>query len=173
MSLHRIVLSLLTAGAACAAQAFDGTVTVTGSLGATTCGVAVGSQSIAVTLPANTPTGLLITKGDNAGLTPFDISVSNCYGGSSFTISFDSTSTNLDANGRLINNGTAGNVMVEVTTADGSSYYNLRNAAITTPLDSKLGSGKLTLAARYMSLGVGGATPGTVTTNIGFFFNYQ
>lgn len=172
MKFHRIALAILAAGSVCAAQAADGTVTITGSLAATTCGVATASQAISVTLPGSTATGLLANLGDTSGLTGFDISVINCYGKSSLSVAFDNTSANVDANGRLINKGTATNVAVELTDSTGTTPINIKTSTgSTATIDSKAGTGKLSLAARYYSLGA--ATAGTVTTNIGFTVTYQ
>lgn len=172
MTFHRIALAILAAGSVCAAQAADGTVTITGSLGAATCGVSAGTQTVTVTLPPGTATGALANAGDTAGLTTFDLALSNCYGKSSATITFDAASANLDSNGRLINNGTATNVVVEIAKKDGSQGYNLKTFPGTTiAIDSQLGTGSTSLAARYYSLG--GATAGTVTTSVGFSVTYQ
>lgn len=78
-SLLKISATLAIASASLAAQAIDGTITINGTVSATTCTVNVngGSANNLVTLPT-VGTSALAGVGSSAGATAFSIGVSGC-----------------------------------------------------------------------------------------------
>lgn len=166
---RRSALAALLTGALGAAQAADGTVTITGSLAATTC--SVKTPSVTVQLPTGVATGSLAKPGDRAGLTTFNIELTGCYGYSGITPKFDQASANITSGGRLANAGTATNVEIELASADGTVPLNLKLGDYAVKADIVNGAGKATFGAQYYSLG--GATAGSAITTIGFTLLYQ
>lgn len=66
----------------------------------------------------------------------------------------------------MLSHGTASNVLLDVTSADGSTRHNLSEEEMSASIDTTARTGKLHLAACDLSLR--GTTAGTVITTIGF-----
>ncbi|AXF07208.1 type 1 fimbrial protein [Paraburkholderia sp. SIMBA_055] len=168
----------LVASAAHAAPASNGGVlTITGQLTANTCTVSGNGQgnNFAVTLPTLSA-ATLSAAGSTAGSTGFNIALSACTPSTGTVHTFWEYGANTLADGNLRNNGTAANVEVQlvdyngtqkvldVSKADGAQ--NAQTATITG------GSANLQYAAQYVSP-AGGATAGSVTTNVTYSMIYQ
>lgn len=154
-----------------------GVVTINGQLTAQTCTVSGGGQgnNFTVTLPAESASALS-SAGSTAGTTGFAIALTNCTPASGNVHTFWEYGANTLADGNLLNNGTATKVEVQlldynggaktidVSKADGSQ--NSQSVAIAT------GAANLKYAAQYISP-QGGATAGSVTTNVTYSMVYQ
>ncbi len=156
------------------ASAVDGTITITGTVNASTCQIngADSPAAIAVTLPTVSTTSLNAT-GAVAGRTPFSIALSGCGTLTSATTFFEPGPT-VASDGRLTNaSGSAANVEVELLNSD-LSTINLAGAAGAqssqqTTLTS--GAGTLNYYAQYYATGAAG--PGDVSTSVQFTMQYQ
>lgn len=173
-----IVASLIavfgTVGMAQAAS--TGTITFNGELTANTCDVIVDGQSAdaTVTLPT-VSTGILDTAARTAGDTSFVLSLSNCSSTENVSAFFQAGAS-VDSNGRLINNGTAAQVSLQLL--DGSSaaldVINIGSQeqvlnTVYNPTSS--GSASLPYTVRYYAEGT--TTPGTVVSNVVYAIQYQ
>ncbi|NUU37831.1 type 1 fimbrial protein [Pseudomonas sp. C2B4] len=155
------------------AQASDGTINFVGTIKDVTCTVkAAGTSGIStVTLPTISKNALT-TVGATAGDTNFNIDLSNCSGtdvaGSGVAVHFE-PGQNVNANGRLINNGLATGVDLALYQANAASPLNLGVAPVaayktmngTTPN----GSVSMPYTVKYYATS---ATPsaGTVTSSV-------
>ncbi|CAB3695314.1 Major fimbrial subunit SMF-1 [Paraburkholderia graminis C4D1M] len=168
----------LVASAAHAAPASNGGVlTINGQLTANTCTVSGNGQgtNFTVTLPTLAASALS-AAGATAGSTGFNIALTACTPSTGNVHTFWEYGSNTLADGNLLNNGTATKVEVQlvdyngtrkvldVSKADGAQ--NAQNVAITS------GAASLQYAAQYVSP-AGGATAGTVTTNVTYSMIYQ
>jgi major type 1 subunit fimbrin (pilin) len=159
-----------------AAQASDGTITVTGKVVAQTCKVdsnAFGTQdAVAVSLPL-VLSPVLTTSGAVAGKTSFQMAITGCDA-SLATVQAFFSGTNINAlTGNLVNAGTA--TKVEVQLLNSSSVVMPLNAATATLQQSPIvalsaGAATLQYFAQYIS--TGGSTAGTVSTSVAFTMNY-
>ncbi|WP_322042884.1 fimbrial protein [Paraburkholderia sp. J67] len=154
-----------------------GVLTINGKLMANTCTVSGNGQgnNFTVTLP-NISASELSTAGAVAGATGFNIALSGCTPATGNVRTFWEYGTNTLADGNLLNGGTATNVEVQlldynggqktidVSKADGAQ--NSQVVAITG------GNASLQYAAQYIAP-AGGATAGSVTTNVTYSMSYQ
>jgi major type 1 subunit fimbrin (pilin) len=154
-----------------------GILTITGSLVANTCTVSGNGQgnNFTVTLP-NISAAELSSAGAVAGATGFNIALSNCTPATGNVRTFWEYGVNTLADGNLLNNGTAtkveiqlldynnGQKSIDVSKADGAQ--NSQVIAING------GNARLQYAAQYIAP-AGGATAGSVTTNVTYSMSYQ
>jgi major type 1 subunit fimbrin (pilin) len=181
--MKKVAISLIVStigfmsAAAHAAQPNGGTVTINGSLTATTCDVSGNGQgnNFTVTLPTLS-TAEFAAAGASGGNTGFNIALSNCTPNTGNVRTFWEYGANTLADGNLKNNGTAANIEVrlldfnagqktiDVSKADGAQ--NSQTVAITG------GKASLQYAAQYYT-SAGGATAGTVTTTVVYSMSYQ
>jgi major type 1 subunit fimbrin (pilin) len=163
--------------AAHAAQPNGGTLTINGSLTATTCDVSGNGQgnNFTVTLPTLS-SAELAAAGASGGNTGFNIALTNCTPNTGNVRTFWEYGTNTLADGNLKNNGTAtkvevrlldynaGENFIDVSKADGAQ--NSQIVAIAS------GNASLQYSAQYYTP-AGGATAGTVTTSVVYSMSYQ
>ena len=150
----------------------NGTVNFNGNILGNTCTISInGAVAPAVAtvnlLPAKDSD--LSATGKTTNLTPFDISLTKCVGGTKASAYFESGS-NTDAGGRIRNTGTATNVALELVDSERA------NAAILTITDQAAnqrksivnGNATLKYGVRYYALGTAttGTVRGAVTYNI-------
>jgi major type 1 subunit fimbrin (pilin) len=167
----------LAAVGAHAADVGDGTLTINGKLTAATCTVSGNGQGkdFTVTLPTLSAQ-TLSSAGATAGSTGFSIALTNCTPATGNVHTFWQYGANTLADGNLKNNGSAGNVEVQlvdyngtpatidVSKADGAQ--NSHTVAIAS------GAANLKYAAQYVSP-AGSATAGDVTTSVTYSMSYQ
>ncbi|MDI3262192.1 MAG: fimbrial protein [Fulvimonas sp.] len=157
------------------ASAVDGTITITGTLTASTCKINGGNSpaAISVTLPTVSTTSLNAAAAV-AGRTPFQIALSGC-GSLTKASAFFEPGPTIDANtGNLKNSsGTATNVQVQLLNSD-TSVINLAAAAgsqNSQQVSLASGAGNLNYYAQYYATAAAGA--GTVSTSVQFTMQYQ
>ncbi len=153
------------------ALAYDGTITFTGAVTATSCNI-TGGGDFGVALPsvANTT---LADSGDTAGQTQFNIVLTGCSAGATASAFFEQ-GANVDAGtGNLISSGTATNVQLQLLNDDGSSPIDLLDASSnnTTAAVANGGGGTLSYYVRYFATGQSAA--GTVIGTQQYTINYQ
>ncbi|MCS3455883.1 major type 1 subunit fimbrin (pilin) [Aeromonas sp. BIGb0405] len=160
--------------------ASTGTITFNGELTATTCDVSIDGQGadatvILPTVSANT----LAAANDTTGTTAFNMALSNCAGTLQTASAFFEAGTSVDLASGLLNNmgGTATNVSLQLR--DGSSASqdviqvgNSSQVTNTTMVDTSSGSAVLPYLVEYITP-AGGATPGTVTSNVTYSIQYK
>lgn len=165
--LKRITLASLLLAIAGGAYAVDGTVTVNGTISAATCTVTPSATT--VTLPTVSKTALAVA-GATAGAVPWSVSVSACSAATINTY-FEPGST-VNANGRLINSGTATNVDGEILT----STYGVVNLGAaygtqgTSPVAVSASAATQQFFVRYYATGA--ATAGTFASSFTFTMIY-
>lgn len=168
----------LALGAAASANAADATITFTGTIDATSCGVSVGgadASGSAVTLRRITKAN--VEGGTNASReTPFTIVVGTtatpCPGTTSI-LGFDSDAGGIDTAGRIENTNSATAKNVALTLVDSSdTELDLRTAEL---LSTALDAGVYThnVKARYTRVNASeevtaGTFSGSVGINLGF-----
>lgn len=153
------------------AHAFDGTITFAGQLTATTCTVTAATKDQTVTLPTLPATSMTVAK-PSSGTTPFTLAVSGCSAGTTFKPFFEG-GPNVDATtGMVKNTGTATNVQLRLTNADGT-WINISGASqgVNTGTLSS-GAGTNDYAVSYYSVG-GNATTGTVAGTVNYSMIYN
>ncbi|SAL01187.1 fimbrial protein [Caballeronia calidae] len=154
-----------------------GLLTINGELTAQTCDVSGEGQgnNFTVTLPTLSAAAFQ-SAGKSGGSTGFKIALTNCMPDTGNVRTFWEYGVNTLADGNLKNNGTATNIEVQlvdfnggatvmdVSKSDGSQ--NSKTVAIAS------GTASLQYAAQYYTP-AGGATPGSVTTNVTYSMSYQ
>lgn len=165
------------AAASLAAHAVDGTITISGTVVSNTCAVAVngGTASATVALPPVSRTALASAT-QTAATTPFTLNITGCGAATPITTPYfepASGGSSAIANGRLVNQGTATNVDVQVLNSAGNpvtlgAAFGSQNVPSVT-----VSSGTAThnLFARYYATGA--ATAGSVTTTLAYTIVYQ
>lgn len=169
-----LVAVMAAAAFAPTAQASDGTITITGTVTATTCQVGTGSpNNIAVALPPVSTTALNAT-GTLAGYKAFNISVSGCAAGTIATTYFEQGANTL-ADGNLKNTG-ASNVEVRLFNSDQTTQIMLNGASgaqNSTPVTADAsGAATLNYWAAY-NAATAAATAGSVSTSVQYTMQYQ
>lgn len=166
-----LVLGLV--GFSGSAMAVDGTITINGQINANTCTiVGTNGKDVTVTLPTVSTTALT-AAGQVAGATPFQLALSNCTGTTAMT-HFELGSTINQADGNLINSGTAQNVEVQVLNDQFQPINLATNAGSqTVTLTGTAGSmsGTMKYYAQYLATGAAGA--GTVASSVQYSMIYN
>jgi len=162
-----LALSLLAAAHISAASASDGKVTFTGLINSQTC----TASSPVVDLPP-LGTSALTAAAQIAGEIAFSIDLTNCSPTTGNVYAYFEQGSNVNANGRLNNTGTATNVdlqlldsaknLINLGTADQTS------SAATVPLSN--GQASLPYTARYYATGP--VTAGSVASSVTFSIVY-
>ncbi|AYZ66793.1 type 1 fimbrial protein [Burkholderia multivorans] len=159
------------------AHAYDGTVTITGSLNGATCDVEVNGakENGTVQLPSVSASSLS-SKGATIGATNFTIAVKNCTNatGRSVRAFFEAGPNVNTADGTLTNratNNAATNVSVQLLGMDGSALktgdVSQRNGG-SVPLVNNAAT--MTYGAQYYAQGT--ATAGSVNTSVTYSIDY-
>lgn len=157
-----------------AAHAADGTITFNGEVTAQTCTVATpAGADFTVTLPT-VASSALSTAGETAGRTGFSIALANCPAGDVATY-FEPGATVDNASGRLINQGSANNVQVQLL-GDNGQPIPVRASGTAQPNSQWVtvagdGSANLDYAAEYYATGA--STAGDVTTSVNYTLIYN
>lgn len=156
------------------ASAADGTITFNGEVTAQTCDITTpGGEDFTVTLPT-VASSALAAAGQTAGRTAFAITLANCPANNVATY-FEPGGTVDAATGRLDNQGSAGNVQVQLlgdnsqpipVLASGDAQA---NSQWVTPGND--GSATLDYSAEYYATGA--ATAGDVTTSVAYTIIYD
>lgn len=174
--------TLLLAGIATQAQAFDGTINFTGQVSAVTCTISAagGTTTGTVTLPTVAKSSLA-TAGFTAGTTQFSINLTGCTGGSPVptqAAAWFENSGDVNASGRLINSATGGAANVEIALYNlasstpiviGGGSGAIGSSGTAYPITS--GSATLNYQAKYYSIGLAGAGP--VAGKVNYTIQYQ
>lgn len=172
-----ITLGVALAGLVSQAQAYDGTLTINGTVSAESCTISAvgGSNNGSITLPT-VSTKALAAAAVSAGTTEFTIALTSCSGAASQAAIWFENDSNVNASGRLINSGTAKNVDVAlynttsttpIAIGQGSGVFGTSGAAY--PITS--GSATLHYQAKYYATGV--AAAGTVVASVTYSVQYQ
>lgn len=167
MKFSKLALGFVAALGMNAALAADGTVTFNGEVVDSTCTVTNANQT--VTLPT-VSTSALGASGAVAGITAFSLDLTGCNANDDVGIRFEN-GTNVNAAGRLKNNGTANNVNVQVL--DGANnVLNLADpAASLVQTADGAGASTFDYFAQYYADGAA-AEAGNVTTSVEFTVIY-
>jgi len=176
--------TLLLAGFALQAHAYDGTINFTGSVSNVTCTItaAGGTNTGTVNMPTVTA-GAFKAVGDSAGTTQFSIKLSGCTGTPAPTqaAAWFETGTNVNPAGRVI----AKNAAAPLDTSLSIGLYNVGSA---TPIAIGQGNGSIGSSGSAFTITAGGATmnyqakyyaeqatvtPGAITGNVNYTIQYQ
>lgn len=162
-------------------QGGTGTITFQGQVTAATCSVASGQEDQTVVLPS-VQIADFETMGDTAGATPFTINLTNCAAGMSddtAVTAYFLNGTNVNEEGRLINNGTAKDVSIQLSGSQDApinigSGAGMTDSALGNLPEADLSDGTTTLnyQARYYaendSVGAG-----SVQTSVEYVLRYR
>ncbi|MXN74340.1 type 1 fimbrial protein [Burkholderia sp. 4701] len=159
------------------AHAYDGTVTITGSLSGATCDIKVnnGNENGTVQLPS-VGASSLSEKGKTTGATNFTIALGNCTNatGKSVRAFFEAGPNVNTTDGTLTNRAAtnaAGNVSVQLLGMDGNALkagdVSQRNGG-SVPLVNNAAT--MVYGAQYYAQGV--ATAGSVSTSVTYSIDY-
>lgn len=169
-----ITLGLLLAAAHVnAAEASDGTISFTGNINSQTCTVSVnGAGSSATVALPTVASSLLQNAGETAGATRFTVDLSECSTTTGDVYAYFEQGSNVNADGRLTNTGTATNVDLELLDNAGTTLNAGSSDQTTSPVTATLvdGAASLTYAARYYATAA--ATAGTVASSVTYSINY-
>ena len=169
-----------------AANAADGTITFSGLLLDTSCGVqtvtgggTVTNGNFSVTLPSVLATALP-SDGTTAGATPFTMVISGCPTSLATAKAYFS-GTNINTDGYLKNtdetggvSGAASNVELQLLNGDSSSIdlHGLNSASQgVAPATMSNGNGQINLQVQYHATGA--ATAGSVTSTVDYTIEYN
>ncbi|WP_442107828.1 fimbrial protein [Pseudomonas sp. NUPR-001] len=150
----------------------SGQMSFSGSVEAGTCEVNGGNNDVAVSLPT-VPASLLITPGQVAGNTRFDLRLANCSPGLTRVSTYFESGPTISPQGRLIvDTGGSENVEVQLRNNTNapmnlSAAQGNQNSQI---VDIINGQAVLAYSAEYYSLG--GTTPGLVNTRVQYTLMY-
>lgn len=174
-----IALGLLAAAQVHAAAASDGTINFTGEIKGQTCKVSLngGDSTGTVTLPT-VAASMLKDEGQTAGTTRFTINLTECATAQGETATGDvyayfEQGANVNADGRLTNQGTAANVDLQLL--DNANQVvnvgsSVQSTSPTTATLDDAGAATLTYSAQYYS--TGGAGSGSVASSVTYSINY-
>lgn len=169
-----ILLATLAGLQAGGAHAADGTVKVTGLIGAATC-VITGTTGSDVLVVLPTVAGMSLSNaGQVAGITPFSIALSHCNGTTAQT-HFELSNTIDQASGNLYNAGSATGVEVQLLNADLQPINLLTNdnsQTIDLVGTSPNKTGLLNYYAQYIAV-AGGASAGSVKASVQYSMIYN
>lgn len=164
---------LLAAAQVNAAEASDGTISFNGQINSQTCTVSVngGSSTGTVVLPT-VSSSLLKTKGQTAGSTRFTIDLTECATKTGNVYAYFEQGANVNADGRLINIGTAANVDLQLLDKVNNALNAGSTEQTTSPTTAALdqGAATLTYAAQYYATAA--ASSGTVASSVTYSINY-
>jgi len=176
MQFQKLGLAIVAIVSCASANAFDGTVNITGNIRHATCTIRTYSQNINVTLPevsANT----LNTTGQTSGTTPFDVVIDCPANPNGYRILFYFEQNANIENGRLKNTATtnpAQNVQIQLL------HHNYSPIKLDMPWNQYktfgfFGSGGGTIVYRYYAqyYATGAATLGAVSSTINYTIAYQ
>lgn len=173
-----LALSVMAAlGIANLAQAAStGTITFNGELTASTCDVSVEGQGPDATVVLPTlGTNVLDTPSKTAGDTRFVMALTNCAGTLQTASAYFEDGATVNAQGRLINSGTATNVDLQLLDGSGSrGVINVGSgtqATTTTYVDTSTGSASLPYDVRYFATAA--TTAGTVVSSVVYSLQYK
>lgn len=176
-----LALALFTTSIVAGTSAFaaDGTITVTGEIGGTTCSISAGSGTGPGTSPnfqvdlLKVQKSALSNSGDTAGAKGFNIFVggtpADCPDGTKVAVLFESTSAAVDPlTGNLENKAPltpAANLQVQIYDSLARAPLDLRTGNASTTVEVASGLATLPFAARYIANG-GPAGAGLVRTEV-------
>ncbi|GAC1033004.1 hypothetical protein thsps21_38330 [Pseudomonas sp. No.21] len=156
------------------ALAFDGTITIKGEVSSRTCDISTPSLNQTVQLPIVSQSSLL--AGQNAGLTPFVIALSNCTQGSKVKAHFE-IGPNVDpATGTLKNElsgADASNVAVQLFNKEQEPINLATGQNNLEELSGAGGNAFIGLFAAYHAPRGADALPGQVSTSITYTMSYE
>jgi major type 1 subunit fimbrin (pilin) len=179
MNICKQTLSLIAGAAAllAASHAFatDGTINITGSLTASTCQINGNEAGTATNVSVNLPTlaaSSLATVGATAGVTPFQLNLTNCTGTSAQT-HFEAGPTVDSTTGALSNQATTGASNVQVQVLNNLSQpINLSTNSNSQTTAVVNNTATMQYFARYFAASAA-ATPGAVNTSVMFSMLYN
>lgn len=173
-----IALSVLTtlfiAGTTHAAS--NGTITFNGELTATTCDVSVEGQGPDATVILPTlGVNVLDAASKTAGKTRFNMALTNCAGTLNTASAYFEDGATVNAQGRLINSGTASNVDLQLLDGSGSrgviNVGSSEQIANTTYVDTSSGTASLPYDVQYFATAA--TQPGTVVSSVVYSLQYK
>ncbi|WP_020202775.1 MULTISPECIES: fimbrial protein [Cupriavidus] len=180
---NTLLASAIAAAAAAAAfapvaNAYDGTIEITGNIVATTCQIngSNGPTDVTVPLPP-VSANALSTQGATAGRTPFSITLSGCQGGSATKVStsFEAGPT-VNSTGRLtVDAGGASGVEIRLLNAT-QGVINAGTALTgqNSPAVNIVGNGAtLNYFAEYFATGTGTVTSGAANSRVRYSLVYE
>lgn len=151
----------------------DGTISFNGKIDSQTCTVKVngGDSSATVTLP-DISSSRLQTAGQIAGNTRFSIDLSACSVETGNVYAYFEQGANVNADGRLINTGSAKNVELQLLDDAGTVLNAGSTAQTNAPLTKKLveGAASLNYSAQYYATAA--ATAGNVISSVTYSISY-
>lgn len=166
-----IALGLTAAGAAFALPADTGTVTINGTVTASSC-TSAGATVTLPTVPVAAFNGSAGSNPTGSYTQPFSIVVACPQVGSTASVAFD-TSSGVDSNNYLTNQASSGAATgVEVEVLDNSSNNAVGTSATAETATLSSGSGTLNYTAEYVET-THSVTPGAVQAVVGFTVSYN
>lgn len=178
LPLIAVAMGLAASAAHAAGPANNGGVlTINGSLTAQSCTVSGNGQgnNFTVTLPP-VSAGELSAAGATAGSTGFNVALTNCTPATGTVHTFWEYGANTLSDGNLLNSGTATKVEVQLVDYNGGAQTidvsKADGAQNSRTVNIAGGNASLQYAAQYISP-AGGATAGSVTTNVTYSMAYQ
>jgi len=169
--------TLLLAGIASQAQAYDGSITFNGNVSAETCtiGAAGTTTTGTVTMPSVAASALAAAAA-TAGTTQFSINLTNCAGTAKQAAAWFESGSNVNAAGRLSNiGGTASNVDIALYNTGSTTPINVGqgNGFGTSGSAFNISSGSATLNYQAKYYATAAATAGSVTASVNYTIQYQ
>jgi major type 1 subunit fimbrin (pilin) len=173
-----LTLGLAIAGSASAQSSAGGTITFTGSVADATCtvtggaGTNGGTGNFTVALPQVAPSDLA-TVGETAAPTAFNVQIggagqASCVDGSIGTMSFLTSSPQIDAASGNLKNALAGETNAEIQLLDGTTSAPINLATGTYSVASPAvanNTAEIPFTAQYVAADAA-ATPGTLSTSV-------
>lgn len=159
-----------------AAHAADGTISFNGTITAQTCTINGGAADLTVTLPTLSTSAL--ANNQTAGITPFQINLTNCSPNSGNVSTFFELGSTVDTATNQLRNttgaGRATNVQIRVMNEDASQIMLGRAAGAQNSAPATITNGNATL--RYLTAYAangGAATAGTVATSVRYSMQFN
>ncbi|RPE01264.1 type 1 fimbrial protein [Candidatus Pantoea deserta] len=167
-------ISLIALGLLAAAQvhaASDGTIEFSGNIKGQSCTVTVNNGSGNVVKMPDISISQLAEKTQTAGATTFSINLTDCSTATGDVLAYFEAGANVNADGRLINKGTAANVELELLNNTTPVVAgNLEQQAGLTAVPLSEGAANMTYSARYYATDKAGE--GTVQSSVTFSIHY-
>ncbi|HGF6561725.1 type 1 fimbrial protein [Providencia sp. PROV188] len=145
-----LLVLLVTSSISASVMAENGVITFNGEITATTCDISSseGSKDFTVTLPKVSTTALA-NAGDIAGVTQFDLLLSNCTSNVAVAANFENTTNTDTSNGNL--NPTQGPAGVQIRLADAAGTQAVVNGGVAGQTTIVSGSATLPFQAYYFA----------------------
>lgn len=151
---------------------FADTIRFEGKIDAQTCNVSLnGNPGSTIVVMPTVSSNDLATAGATAGETPFTLEFSHCSGAVNASVLFAGYSFNYE--GRLINEGTAANLTIQVIDSISNNIINFNSptGTISSMVDISTGTATIPFTAKYYAEDA--VSAGTVLATTGYAIAYE